>query len=43
MSRSGTVPVPCTRRRARLASILVASGERSTIGAISENCRPNMS
>jgi len=35
MSASGTVYSPGTRRRARLASWRVASGERSTIGEIS--------
>ena len=34
---------PCTRRRARLASWRVASGERSTMGAISSNGTANMS
>ena len=34
---------PWTRRRARLASILVASAERPTIGAISANGTANMS
>jgi hypothetical protein len=33
----------CTRRRARLASCRVATGERSTIGAISSNGTANMS
>ena len=34
---------PRTRRRARLASCLVAAGERPTIGAISSKGRSNMS
>ena len=43
MSASGTVFSARTRRRARLASWRVASGERSTIGAISSNGTANMS
>ena len=41
--RSGGGAAPCTLRRARLASILVASGDRSRIGAISSNGTANMS
>ena len=41
-SVSGT-GAACTRRRARLASWRVASGDRSTIGAISSNGTANMS
>ncbi len=41
-SASG-VGAACTRRRARLASWRAASGERSTIGAISSYGRANMS
>ena len=40
---SGSGAWPRTRRRARLASWRAASGERSTIGAISSNGTPNMS
>ena len=42
-SASGTACSPWTRRRARLASWRAASGERSTIGAISSNGTANMS
>ena len=42
-SASGTACSPRTRRRARLASCRAASGERSTIGAISSNGTANMS
>ena len=42
-SASGAGVAPCTRRRARLASWRAASGERSTIGAISSNGTANMS
>jgi hypothetical protein len=38
-SESFTVVAPCTRRRARLASCLVAVGERSTTLAISSKGR----
>ena len=42
-SVSGTVGSPWIRRRARLASWRAASGERSTIGAISSNGTAKMS
>jgi hypothetical protein len=42
-SAAGTTGVPCTLRRARLASFFVATGVRSTIAAISSNGTANMS
>ena len=40
---SGAAGRPCTRRRARLASWRVASGDRPTMEAISSKLRSNMS